>query len=115
MLGEKNVVMISLVGVLAVLLIITIVGVLVLGSQTSDFQKGISEAVSQREELQEQLNQLNGTVPNDSQREAAAQLSELLGDLDDIQNEVDALRQKRIEAEEQLTNAQHELSELLGS
>ncbi len=114
MLGERNIVMISLVGVLALLLIITIAGVFIMGHQSNEFQKGISDAVFQREELQEQLNNVDEPEPDISQQQAAAQLSELQDQLNSLQNEVDALRQERLEAEEKLTDAQHQLTEIRG-
>ena len=96
MTGEKNVVMISFVGVLAVLLVITIISIFILGHQANEFQDEISSAVLLREELQGQLNDIEGAAPDTDQMEAAAQLSDLQQQLGILQQEVDQRRQERI-------------------
>jgi len=114
MTGEKNIIMISFVGVLAVILIVTIISVFVLGHQTSEFQEEMSSAVLLREELQGQLNDIEGDLPDVEQREAAAKLSELQKQYRSLQEEVEQRRQARIEAESKVTDAQHQLTEMRG-
>ena len=106
--------MISFVGVLAVLLIVTIISVFVLGHQTNEFQKEMSSAVLLREELQGQLNDIEGEMLDSGQMEAAAELSELQRQFNSLQQEVEQRRQERVEAEEKVTDAQHQLAEIRG-
>ena len=105
--GEKNVIVISFVGVLSFLLIVNIVGFFLLHFQTQGFQRDIAEAISQREMLQDQLRRADEVNLSAAQSAANTQLSEL-------QEELELLREERVTAEELVVNAQQQLTQMSG-
>ena len=110
--GEKNVIVISFVGVLSFLLIVNIVGFFLLHFQTQGFQRDI--AISQREMLQDQLRRADEVNLSAAQSAANTQLSELQEELELLQLEVEMRREERVTAEEQVVNAQQQLTQMSG-
>ncbi len=112
--GEKNIIVISFVGVLSFLLIVNIVGFFLLHFQTQGFQRDIAEAISQREMLQDQLRRADEVNLSAAQSAANTQLSELQEELELLQLEVEMRREERVTAEEQVVNAQQQLTQMSG-
>lgn len=113
--GEKNIITISFVGVLSFLLIVNVAGFFFLHRQTQSFQQDIADAISQREVLQNQLRHADEANLNAAQSTANTQLSELQEELELLQLEVEMRREERVTTEEQVENAQQQLTQMRGN
>ena len=106
--------MLSFVGVLSFLLIVNIAGFFFLNYQTQGFQRDIAEATSQREVLKDQLRRADEANLSAAQSAANTQLAELQEEMELLQLEVEMRRDERVTAEEQVQNAQQQLTQMRG-